>query len=100
MLQSYNTTLAAGNTVTVCTAASGHEIAIVTIEISGVQSAGVVTLTKNNGSTDVFSESFRIPFGDTVIIDSKIFLPPGYSLKALSDVAGIQISVSADDSEV
>ena len=100
MLQSYNTTLTAGNTATVCTAANGHEIAIVTIEISGVQSAGVVTLTKNNGSTDVFSESFRIPFGDTVIIDSKIFLPPGYTLKALSDVAGIQISISADDSEV
>jgi hypothetical protein len=37
---------------------------------------------------------------NAAFLDSKIFLPAGYSLKAEGSVDDIKIMVSADDSEV
>lgn len=100
MLKSYNTTLTADTESTLLTVASGHEVAIVTIEFASPSDTGAnITLTKNNGTSDIFAGSFSIGKNDYVLLDSKIFLPAGYALKALADGA-VSVSISADDSEV
>ena len=100
MLKSFNATLAANTAATLLTASSGHEILAVGLRINGGQNGGTVTLTKNNGSSDVFSETYTVGVGDVLSLDCKTAFPAGYSWTALSDTAGVQIDVCADDMEV
>ena len=99
MLQSKNATLSTTST-TLFTVASGHEAMVMGTRIYGGQNGGIVTLTKNNGSSDVFTEKYSVGPGDVLGIDAKSAFPAGYSLKAVSDAAGVQIDVCMDDSEV
>lgn len=100
MLKSFNATLAANTAATLFTTASGHEILTVGLRISGGASGGTVTLTKNSGSADVFAETYTVGAGDVLSLDCKTAFPAGYCWKALSDTAGVQIDVCADDMEV
>ena len=100
MLQSFNATLAANTAATLFTTASGHEKLVVGARIYGGANGGTVTLTKNDGTNDVFTEKYTVGAGDMLGLDCKSAFPAGYLWKALSDTAGVQIDVCADDVEV
>jgi hypothetical protein len=100
-LRNYNHVTAAGIPATICTAAAGHEIAVVSILASAGATPGNLSITVNNGTSDIytvvlaFTEAYNAAF-----LDSKIFLPAGYILKVTGSVDGISVMASADDSEV
>ena len=100
-LQNYNHITVASTSYTLCTAAAGHEIAVVSILASAGATPGNLTITVNNGTSDIytvvlaFAEAYNAAF-----LDSKIFLPAGYILKVIGSVDGISVMASADDSEV
>ena len=100
MLKSHNATLAANTSATLLTVTSGHEELVVGARISGGANGGTVTLTKNNGSADVFAETYTVGAGDVLSLDFKAAFPAGYLWKAISDTAGVQIDVCSDDMEV
>ena len=100
MLQSFNATLAANTSATLFTTASGHEKLVVGMRIFGGANGASVTLTKNDGTNDVFTEKYTVGPGDLLGIDAKSAFPAGYLLKAQADAAGVQIDVCADDVEV
>ena len=100
-LQNYNHVTVADTPFTLCTAATGHEIAVVSILASAGATPGNLTITVNNGTSDIytvvlaFAEAYNAAF-----LDSKIFLPAGYLLKVAGSVDGISVMASADDSGV
>ena len=101
MLQSINATISTANSaVTLFTTASGHETLVVGTRIYGGTNGATVTLTKNDGTNDVFTEKYTVGAGDVLGIDAKSAFPAGYLLKAQADATGIQIDVCADDVEV
>lgn len=100
-LKNYHHVSVANTTHTLCTSSAGHEIAIVGIVAACGAEAGSCTLTVNDGSNDVFTTTFIFESAyDTVFFDSKIFLPANYLLKVNAEKSGVNIMVSADDSEV
>jgi hypothetical protein len=100
MLKNYSHTTVASTPATLVTVDTGHEVAIVSILVSANSDAGSLTISVNNGTSDIWSCIITLTAYNTAFLDSKIFLPAGYSLKAEGSVDDIKIMVSADDSEV
>jgi len=76
---------------------SGNIVTVVTTIISTVTSAKV-ELFLYNGSTKEHTIVLNPPDNESVFIDSKIFLPEGYSMKIKSDQADTTVSAMVDDS--
>ncbi|MFA6662103.1 MAG: hypothetical protein WCS56_03600 [Bacilli bacterium] len=100
MLKNYSHTTVASTPATLVTAATGHEIAVVSLLASAGSEAGNLTITVNDGTSDVWSCILTLTANNAAFLDSKIFLPAAYILKAEGSVDGIKVMVSADDSEV
>ena len=79
---------------------SGAMIAVVSLLASAGSEAGNLTITVNDGTSDVWSCILTLTANNAAFLDSKIFLPAAYILKAEGSVDGIKVMVSADDSEV
>ena len=62
-LASYNTTISsASSSATILgPVSSGHEALVVGLRLYGGSNGATVTLTKNNGSADVFTEKYTLP---------------------------------------
>lgn len=100
MLKSYDATISTANTnTTLFTTASGHETLVIGIRVYGGTNGATVTLTKNDGTNDVFTEKYTVGAGDVLSVDSRSAFPAGYLLKAQADATGVQIDVCADDVE-
>ncbi len=100
MLKNYSHTTVASTSATLFTVATGHEVAIVSLLAAAGDNAGNLTITINNGTSDIWSCIMALTANNAAFLDSKIFLPAGYLLKVTGSVDGIKIMVSADDSEV
>lgn len=97
MLKSYNATIATADTaVTLFTTETGYEALVVGLRLYGGANGGTVTLTKNDGSADVFAEAYTIGEGDVLSLNAKTAFPAGYSWKIQADATGIQADVCAD----
>jgi len=77
MLKNYIHNTAADTESTLFTVGNNQEIAIVSVELYGGSTGGSITLTRNNGTSDVFSNCFTLESADTVILDHKQFLRRG-----------------------
>ena len=100
MLKNYSHTTVASTPATLVTVDTGHEVAIVSLLVSANSEAGSLIISVNNGTSDIWSCIMDLTANNAAFLDSKIFLPAGYSLKAEGSVDDIKIMVSADDSEV
>ena len=100
MLKNYAHTTVASTPATLVTTSTSHEIAIVSLLASAGEDAGTLTITVNNGTSDIWSCIMALTANNAAFLDSKIFLPDGYLLKVTGSVDGIKVMVSADDSEV
>lgn len=100
MLKNYSHTTVASIPATLVTTSTSHEIAIVSLLASAGEYAGNLTVAVNDGTSDIWSCIMALTANNAAFLDSKIFLPAGYLLKATGSVDGIKIMVSADDSEV
>ena len=101
MLASYNATIASADTYQILfTVAAGKELLVAAFQISAGQQAATVTFTKNDGSSDVFSESYTLSAGDMLALDAKKAFPAGYVWKVKSDAAGVQVDVCANITSV
>ncbi len=100
MLKNYSHTTVASTPATLVTVDTGHEVAIVSLLAAAGDNAGNLTITVNDGTSDIWSCIMALTANNAAFLDSKIFLPAGYLLKVEGDVEGIKIMVSADDSEV
>lgn len=100
MLKNYAHTTVASTPATLVTTSTSHEIAIVSLLASAGVISGTLTITINDGTSDIWSCIMALTANNAAFLDSKIFLPAGYSLKVEGSVAGIKVMVSADDSEV
>ncbi len=102
MLQSCNLIVSSANVSATLLGpvSSGHEALVVGARLYGGANGATVTLVKNNGNADVFTEAYTLGAGEVLQIDAKSAFPAGYSWKAQADAAGIQIDVCADVVEV
>jgi hypothetical protein len=100
MLKNYSHTTVASTPATLVTVATGHEVAIVSLLASANSEGGSLTISVNNGTSDIWSCIITLTAYNTAFLDSKIFLPAAYVLKVEGSVDNIEIMVSADDSEV
>lgn len=100
MLKSINAILTANTTTTLFTVENGYEAAIVTMEFATSNASAQIVVTKHDGAADVFTAKFSLSENDWLLIDNKIFLPSGYSLKITPDNSGVVASVSVDVSKV
>lgn len=100
MLKNYAHTTVASTPATIITVATGHQVAIVSLLAAAGDNAGNLTITVNDGASDIWSCIMALTANNAAFLDSKIFLPAGYLLKVTGSVDGIKIMVSADDSEV
>ncbi len=100
-LKNYNHTTVKNVAHTLCTADTGREIAIVSLLVSAGFDAGTLTVQVKDGGSVVFEMAIALaePY-DAALIDSKIFLPAGYSLVVIGDEDGLTVMASADDSAV
>jgi chorismate synthase len=89
MLNNYTHILANEVEQIICQAAQNKELTILSIMINGGSNGGEIKLLIDN-----FDMSFTIAVEDTIILDHKIALASGQSLKAISVGDGIKISVS------
>ena len=97
MLNSYNATISTANSdVTLFTVASGKEALIIGVKIYGGANGAKVTMTKNNGSSNVFTEKYTVGANDMLCIDTKSAFPAGYSYKVQADATGVMVDVCAD----
>lgn len=95
-LASYNATISTANTdVTVFTTAASHEALVVGLRIYGGTNGATVTIKKNSGSADVFTEKYTLGAGDVLQLDAKSAYPAGYSMKAQADATGVMLDVCA-----
>lgn len=100
MLKNYAHTTVSATPATLITTATGHQIAIVSLLAAAGDTAGNLTITVNDGTSDIWSCIMALTANNAAFLDSKIFLPAGYLLKVAGSVDGIKVMVSADDSEV
>jgi hypothetical protein len=100
MLKNYSHTTVASTPATLVTVATGHEVAIVSLLASANSEGGSLTISVNNGTSDIWSCIITLTAYNTAFLDSKIFLPAAYVLKVEGSVDNIEIMVAADDSEV
>ena len=100
MLKNYAHTTVASTPATLITTATDHQIAIVSLLASANSEGGSLTISVNNGTSDIWSCIITLTAYNTAFLDSKIFLPAAYVLKVEGSVDNIEIMVSADDSEV
>ena len=100
MLKNYNHSTLTNTPATLVTVATGHEVAIVSLLAAAGDNAGNLTITINNGTSDIWSCIMVLTANNAAFLDSKVFLPAGYQLLVTGSVDGIKIMVSADDSEV
>ena len=100
MLKNYNHSTLTNTPATLVTVATGHEVAIVSLLAAAGDNAGNLTITINDGTSDIWSCIMALTANNAAFLDSKVFLPAGYLLKVTGSVDGIKIMVSADDSEV
>ena len=91
MLKNFAATTTENSDVTVCTAASGTELSIMSIMLNGGEDGGEVTLNFSTG----FSAGFTIDSGDTIVLDNKINLPAGASFTVNATASGIKVMASA-----
>jgi hypothetical protein len=89
MLNNYTYVLSNEVEQVVCQASQNKELTILSIMINGGSDGGEIKLLINN-----FDMTFTVASEDTIILDHKIALGSGQSLKALSVGDGIKISVS------
>lgn len=91
MLKNFVAKSTANTDVTVCTAAEGKELSIMSVMINGGANGGDITLKYPNG----FTAGFTIAAEDTIFIDTKVNLPPDTSLAINATAAGISVMASA-----
>ena len=96
MLKNYVSTTTKDTEITLCTPSDGCEISVLSIIMNGGENGGTVKLSLSNG----FDYSFSLDAQDVVILDNKLNLPNGVSLKATADAHGGKICVSAAEMEV
>lgn len=100
MLKSYSHTTVADATATLFTVPAGSELAVVSIQIYGGTGGGDLTLTRNDGTGDVFSATFAVGANENLILDHKQFFEASHSLKVNSATTGIGVNVNASVDEV
>lgn len=91
MLKNFVVTAVENSDVTVCTAASGTELSIMSIMLNGGENGGEIALNFSTG----FSAGFTIDSGDTIVLDNKINLPTGASFTVNATASGIKVMASA-----
>lgn len=92
MLKKIRTT-GTGSVQTIYTVPAGTAALIVSLVMTGGASGGDVSIVENDGAADAVAEGYTIAALDTAVIDHKIVLVAGESLKVTA-TAGIGIKVS------
>jgi hypothetical protein len=95
MLNNFTFILNENQETTICQASSTKELTILSIMMNGGENGGEIKLMIGN-----FDMSFTIAADDTIVLDHKIVIAAGQSLKAISISSGIKISVSVAELDV
>ena len=92
----YTTTSSDATTAaTLCAAAEGKEITVLSIMINGGEEGGDITLMIDN-----YKMAFTIAAEDTIVLDHKIVVVKDKPLQVTASTAGIKLCVSVAELDV